>query len=209
VLLAAPVVAGVLVVEASVEAVRAGAAPEVLVSRKRKEYPVGSGKTVGIILIAVGLVIPALGIVWGLVNLGDELETSGFVFVVALAVIIGLPFLGVGAYMVVRGRAEEAQMAEVQKQKHILNMVVTQGQISIAEAALELDASRDQIKTWVYDLVGKGLFSGYINWDDGLLISRRAAELRGNKCPNCGGEIELSGKGVVSCPYCGTDVFLT
>ena len=126
-----------------------------------------SGKTVGIILIVVGLIIPALGIAWGLANLGGELETSGFVFVVALAVIIGLPFLGVGAYMFVRGRAEEVQMAEVQKQKQILNMVTTQGQISIAEAALELDVSRDQIKAWVYDLVGKGLFSGYINAVEG------------------------------------------
>jgi hypothetical protein len=170
---------------------------------------VSSGKTVGIILIVVGLIIPALGIVWGLANLGGELETSGFVFAVALAIIIGLPFLGAGAYMFVRGQAEEAQMAEVQKQKQILNMVTTQGQISIAEAALELDASRDQIKAWVYDLVGKGLFSGYINWNDGLLISRRAVELRGNKCPQCGGQVELSGKGVVSCPYCGTEVFLT
>jgi len=170
---------------------------------------VSSGKTVGIILIVVGLIIPALGIAWGLANLGGELETSGFVFVVALVVIIGLPFLGVGAYMFARGRAEEVQMAEVQKQKQILNMVTTQGQISIAAAALELDVSRDQIKAWVYDLVGKGLFSGYINWNDGLLISRRAADLRGNKCPQCGGQVELSGKGVVSCPYCGTEVFLT
>jgi len=170
---------------------------------------VSSGKTVGIILTVVGLIIPALAIVWGLANLGGELQTSGFVFAVALAIFIGLPFLGAGAYMFVRGRAEEAQMAEVKKQKQILNMVTTQGQISISEAALELDASRDQIKAWVYDLVGKGLFSGYINWNDGLLISRRAAELRGNKCPQCGGQVELSGKGVVSCPYCGTEVFLT
>ena len=81
-----------------------------------------SEKTIGIILIVVGLIIPALGIVWGLANLGGELETSGFVFVVALAIITGLPFLGVGAYMFVRGRAEEVQMAEVQKQKQILNM---------------------------------------------------------------------------------------
>jgi hypothetical protein len=161
------------------------------------------------ILIIVGLIIPALGVLWGLANLGGELETSGFVLVVAVAVILGLPFLGVGAYMIVRGRAEETQMAEVQKQKKILNMVTTQGQVSIPELALELDASREQVKAWVYDLVGKGLFSGYINWSDGLLISRRAAELRGNKCPNCGGEVELSGKGVVSCPYCGADVFLT
>jgi DNA-directed RNA polymerase subunit RPC12/RpoP len=100
-------------------------------------------------------------------------------------------------------------MAEVQKQKQILNMVTTRGQISIAETALELDVSRDQIKAWVYDLVGKGLFSGYINWKDGRLISRRAADLRGNQCPQCGGQVELSGKGVVSCPYCGTEVYLT
>ncbi len=168
-----------------------------------------SGKTVGIILIIVGLIIASLGILWGLANLGGELETSGFVLVVGLAIVIALPFLGVGAYMVVQGRAEEAQMAEVQREKQLLNMVATQGQVSIAEAALELDVSRDQVKAWVYDLVGKGLFSGYINWDDGLLISRRAAELRGNKCPNCGGAVELSGKGVVSCPYCGTEIFLT
>ncbi len=168
-----------------------------------------SGKTVGIILIIVGLIIPALGIVWGLANLCSGLETSGFVFATALSVIVGLPFLGVGVFMLVQGRAEESKLAEVRKQKKILNMVLTQGQVSIAEAALELDVSRDQIKAWVYDLVGKGLFSGYINWDDGLLISRKAAELRGNQCPQCGGQVELSGKGVVSCSYCGTEVFLT
>jgi hypothetical protein len=168
-----------------------------------------TGKTVGTILIIIGLVIAALGILWGLANLGGELETSGFVLVVGLSIILALPFLGVGAYLIVQGRSEESQMAEVQKEKQLLNMVATQGQVSIAEAALELDVSRDQIKAWVYDLVGKGLFSGYINWDDGLLISRRAAELRGNKCPNCGGQVELSGKGVVSCPYCGSEIFLT
>jgi hypothetical protein len=168
-----------------------------------------SGKTVGVILIVVGLVIGALGVAWGLANLGGELETSGFVLVVAVSIIIALPFLGAGAYLVVRGQAEEAQMAEVEKQKQILNMVATQGQISIAQAALELDVSRDQMKAWIYDLVGKGLFSGYINWDDGLLISRSAAELRGNKCPQCGGQVELGGKGVVTCPYCGTEIYLT
>ena len=168
-----------------------------------------SGKTVGTILIIIGLIIPALGIIWGLANIGGELEITGFVLVAALSIIVGLPFLGAGAYLIVRGRTEEAQMAEVQKQKQLLNMVAAQGQISIAEAALELDVNRDQVKAWIYDLVGKGLFSGYINWNDGLLISRRAAELRGNQCPQCGGQVELSGKGVVTCPYCGTEIYLT
>ncbi len=167
-----------------------------------------SGKTVGILFVIAGLIIPALGIAWGLANLGGELKVSGFVFVVAVSIIIGLPFLGVGVYVIVRSRAEEAHMADLEKEKKLLNIVTTQGQVSIAELALELDATRDQVKAWVYDLVGKGLFSGYINWDDGMLFSRKATELRG-KCPNCGGQVELSGLGVKSCPYCGTDIFLS
>ncbi len=170
-----------------------------------------SGKTVGTILIVVGVIVLILGVALVLSDqIGeDRLDPVALVIGLVLAVILSLPFLGVGAYLIVRGRAEEAQMAEVKKQKRILEMITTQGEVSIPELAIKLDASRDQVKAWIYDLVGKGLFSGYIDWDDGLLISRRAAELRGNKCPNCGGEVELSGKGVVSCPYCGTEVFLT
>jgi len=88
-------------------------------------------------------------------------------------------------------------------------MVQAQGQVKISDVALELDASRDQVKEWVYDLVHKGLFAGYINWDEGTLYSRDAAQLRGDKCPSCGGELELAGKGVVRCPYCGAEIFLT
>jgi DNA-directed RNA polymerase subunit RPC12/RpoP len=27
-------------------------------------------------------------------------------------------------------------------------------------------------------------------------------------CPNCGGELELAGKGLITCPYCGAEIFL-
>jgi hypothetical protein len=36
-----------------------------------------------------------------------------------------------------------------------------------------------------------------------------AAQLHGHKCPSCGGEVELAGKGVVRYPFCGAEVFLT
>ena len=52
-------------------------------------------------------------------------------------------------------------------------------------------------------------FTGYINWDDGDLISLDAAKMDTTKCPRCGGELELVGKGVVKCPYCGTEIFLS
>jgi DNA-directed RNA polymerase subunit RPC12/RpoP len=74
--------------------------------------------------------------------------------------------------------------------------------------ALEMNLTRDQIKEYIYDLVGKGLFTGYINWNDGVLYAREAAEMRTNKCPNCGGIRELVGKGIVKCPYCGSELFL-
>jgi uncharacterized protein (DUF983 family) len=28
------------------------------------------------------------------------------------------------------------------------------------------------------------------------------------RCPNCGAQLELAGKGLIVCPYCGTEVFL-
>ena len=43
-----------------------------------------------------------------------------------------------------------------------------------------------------------------------MLYSAEARHLRElDKCQNCGGEIELTGKGVVTCRYCGTEYFLS
>lgn len=112
--------------------------------------------------------------------------------------------------MLVRGRSEAAQFAEVEKERKLLGMVQAQGKVRVSDVALELDAGLDQVKSWIYDLVNKGLFAGYINWDDGTLYSEDAAKMRGdNKCPNCGGQVELAGKGVVKCPFCGTEIYLT
>ena len=101
-------------------------------------------------------------------------------------------------------------MAEVAQHRKLLNMVKTQGQITISDVALELDGTFDQIKTWIYDLVGKGLFSGYVNWDEGVLYSQQASLLsKETRCKHCGGELSLAGKGVVKCPYCGTEYFIS
>ena len=59
------------------------------------------------------------------------------------------------------------------------------------------------------DLVGKNLFSGAINWQDGILYSKQASQMKADhKCPNCGGILELAGKDVIKCPFCGAEVFL-
>jgi len=114
----------------------------------------------------------------------------------------------VGIYLVVRGRAEEAEMADVGRQRKILDMVKTRGQVNITDLVFELSSTSDQVRDDIYKIVGMGLFTGYVNWDDDVLYSKEASQLTGNKCPNCGGEQEFAGKGVITCKYCGTDVFL-
>ncbi|MGC9399376.1 MAG: hypothetical protein ACP5HM_09595 [Anaerolineae bacterium] len=171
-----------------------------------------TGKTMGMILLAVGLGICLLAALWvGAASLGGEgLSRAGAVLGLGIAFIISAPLAGIGFFMLIRGREEAAQMAHVEQQRKLLGMVQAQGQVDIASAALEMDVSRDEVKEMVYDLVDKGFFTGYINWDEGTLYSQEASKLReGSRCPNCGGQLELSGKGVVSCPYCGTDIFLS
>jgi len=170
-----------------------------------------TGKTIGLILVVAGVGLCLLSTLWlGVGYASGSYETlAAPVLGLGLAFVVAAPLMGVGVFLFVRGRREAAEFAEVEKERELLGMVQAQGQVGIADAALELDAGREQVKAWVYDLVNKELFSGYIDWDEGTLYSRDAAQLRGNKCPNCGGEVELAGKGMVKCPYCGAEIFLS
>lgn len=169
---------------------------------------VGQGRIIGGLLILAALVLGLAAGAWLAINLAEgTLRASGAVFGVVLLLIVVAPLFAGGAFLVVRGRQEARQFAEVEKQRRILNMVLTRGQLRISDAALEMNLTRDQVRDSIYDLVGKGLFTGYINWNEGVLYAKEASEMR-RKCPNCGGELELAGKGVFECPYCGTEIFL-
>jgi len=164
-----------------------------------------TGRTLGIILIIGGIVLCLL---IAAVSLTSAQTTGGRVLGAVFGALLGAPMVAVGAFILFRAQQEARELAVAQQQKKLLGMVRAQGRVNIAEAALELRVGRDTVKEWVYDLVNKGLFTGYINWDQGDLISVDAAQMRTNKCPHCGGELELAGKGVVRCPYCGTEIFL-
>lgn len=168
------------------------------------------GQLIGTILIITGLVVALSCSLWAITAKSEEsgLRSSGLALALVGAAVLAIPFVGIGIYLFVKGQQETADLAEVRKERAVLNMVQTRGQVRVADVALELDVTLDQIQAYIHDLVGKGLFSGYVNWDEGLLYSRDAAQLRGNTCPNCGGEVELAGKGVVRCPYCGSEIFL-
>jgi len=88
-------------------------------------------------------------------------------------------------------------------------VIKTRGQVDISDLVFELNTTTDQVRSDLYRMVGMGVFSGYVNWDKGVIYSQEASQLRDRTtCPNCGGQLELGGKGVITCPYCGTDIFL-
>jgi hypothetical protein len=169
-----------------------------------------SGRLVGIIIILVGIFICLGGsaVSYTSTRTVETNAAGGFILGVVISAFVAIPFVGAGIYLVVRGRAEEVEMAEARRQRKILDMVQTRGQIKISDLVFEFKSSTDQVRNDIYKLVGMGLFTGYVNWDEGMLYSRQASQLTGNKCPNCGGEQEFAGKGVITCKYCGADVFL-
>ena len=172
-----------------------------------------TGRTAGIIMVVAGVLIGAVAVVWLASGVADDesgLRMSGAVFGGALIfIILVLPLLAGGAFLYVRGGAEAKQFANAERQRKMLGIIESAGEISIADLALQIQGTRDSVRTDLYDLVSKGLFAGYVDWDRGILFARQASELRGKQtCPNCGGQLSLAGKGLVRCPYCGAEIFL-
>jgi hypothetical protein len=172
-----------------------------------------TGRIVGIVLMVAGLAI--CGIVSLFLGLGAAgsgpagLSMAGAVLGIALFGVAPLLVLGgVGVFMFIRGGQEAAEMVDVQKKERLMGMIQAAGKVSLASAAIELKMTRDQVKNSILELVNQGLFTGFINWQEQTFYSKDVAAMQTTKCPNCGGEREAVGKGIVKCPYCGVELYL-
>jgi hypothetical protein len=171
---------------------------------------VGSGRIIGMVLLGVGVIVAILGVIyWQSTNNTDSAAKNlGMAVCILPAVIIA----GVGVWFLMQGRSETTQFAQVEKEKKILNVIATQGTVQLSGVALETNMTMDQVKNAIYDLVGKGLFTGYVDWKAGKLVSADAAVINQavitGKCPNCGAPQVVGGKGVIRCDFCGTEFFI-
>lgn len=166
-------------------------------------------RLMGLLLVILGLGLGIIAALWVFSN--DDLEDSARILGLGLALLVLVaPLTGGGLYLLSTGTKRAQDAAVAQQQRTLLNIVQSRGEVPISDLAVEMQLPRDTIKTMLHQLVGLGVFSGYINWDKGVLYSAQASQLREMKqCRNCGGEINLSGKGVATCRFCGTEYFLS
>ena len=159
-------------------------------------------KIVALILIVVGLAVAGF---LGLGVMGGQIEVTGFA---AGFVLFVLPFFAVAAYMLVKSFSEGKQMDYLAKEQRVLDAIRSRGKTSFSEVARASGLSEPDAKAALEGLVGKNLFHGSINWKTGEIFSQEAGALAsGRKCPGCGAQMEITGKGLVKCEYCGTEIF--
>ena len=124
----------------------------------------------------------------------------------------GILFLIQGVEILVFALVYRRPFGEViqkeQREKRLLAILESRGQVKLDWLAGELGITRKALEEMIYQLVGEKRFRGYIDWKEGDLYAAQAKEIKENHCPHCGAEVEMVGKGVVKCPYCGAETFL-
>lgn len=169
-----------------------------------------SGRLLAISAIVAGFGLAVLvGLYLTVQVSNDSLSAGGAIIGAFLGFVIIAPVLIFGIYMYVQSGREIDAESEMEQQRQLLDIVKSRGQIEVHELAIEVGVTPDKIRTLIQQLVGLEIFSGYINWDKGVIYSTDASQLRDlQKCENCGAPITLAGKGVIACDYCGTEYFL-
>jgi hypothetical protein len=101
--------------------------------------------------------------------------------------------------------------ALAEKQRRLLAIVRTRGQVRLADLATELHAPPDLTRQWVYHLAQRGQLHAYVDWEQEICYAPDAEALarqNAGRCPHCGGQLDLAGKGVIQCAHCGVEVFV-
>ena len=171
----------------------------------------GSGRTVGLVVIAGGVLFACTGVMLTALTVGvrSNMAAGWMVTGIILSLVIPYPIIRFGVHRFRRGQRILQELSTIKKQKKLLIMVGDQGKVNIHEVARALKVDSDEVKHLVYDLVGKELFHGYINWENSVLYSKHAVLLQGaTHCPSCGGAQHFSGRGIIQCRHCKAQVFL-
>ena len=113
----------------------------------------GGGRIVGLAIMGIAGV---LFVGWTAAVAASGTTSGGLILGLFLALIVCAPLLGIGFYLWRKGQQEESEFAQVAQEKKILNMALTQGQVSVQEiiSGVELQQPRESVEDMIRNLVG-------------------------------------------------------
>jgi DNA-binding MarR family transcriptional regulator len=95
-----------------------------------------------------------------------------------------------------------------EQQRLLLEWVELRGRIHLDELAHLLKAPPATVTDWLYQLVQRGQFNGYVNWPHGMIYAVAAGKIGTNsQCPQCGGQLSAGAAGTIRCLHCGSEIF--
>ncbi|NPA05928.1 MAG: hypothetical protein GXO54_00800 [Chloroflexi bacterium] len=168
------------------------------------------GKAMGwFFIILAGVTVFAALAFMGVGYAAGKVSAAGALLGIILFGLLPAAMLaGGGIYLLAQARKAEAEAEHTRKLERILGMIQAHGQVPIDQIMLEMHMTREQVQNAIYELVSLGLFTGYIDWEKMTFYTADAAQVVSTTCPNCGGQREFVGKGIVRCPYCGATIFI-
>ncbi len=170
-----------------------------------------SGRLLGIVLSVMGFTIAVAAGLYLAVRLSrSELDVTGVLVGAGLAFIPVALLAGAGLYIYAQNarREEPEPESTMRQQRDLVDWLRSQGHISLDDAAQRLNVEVDAVRAIVRELIGLRVFSGYVDWQSGVLYQVETERLRAmHDCQTCGSPIDVPENGVVGCKGCQTEYF--
>ncbi|MFN8530778.1 MAG: hypothetical protein U0670_19405, partial [Anaerolineae bacterium] len=142
----------------------------------------------GIVLTVIGIGVALAAGLWLATQVSSQALTAGGALIGGVLAFVPVALLiGFGVYLFLRGGSEAKEESTMHLQRQLMDIVKSRGQVAVSDLALEMKVPADTVRDLVHQLVGLQVFSGYANWQEGVLYSSDASKLRElTKCKNCG-----------------------
>lgn len=137
-------------------------------------------RSIGIGLTALGF---AVAVIAGLLlaarfsvaepDVGQILLLAGLAFI-PIAILMGS-----GLYLYLKSAPPELSEAEslVLKQRQMMDIARSHGQISLLDLAIELNISVREVRELIEELTRLEIFDGYVDWESGIIFVTDAGRL--------------------------------
>lgn len=137
-------------------------------------------KHIGIGLSTVGFAVAVIaGLLLAARFSAPEAELSQLIALAALVFVPIAVLMGSGLYLFLKDEPGEsvAETSHVYQQREMMDILRSQGRISMLDMALELRLSVQEVQDLIRDMQRLGVFDGYVDWESAMIYAHRPGQL--------------------------------